>query len=598
IVVVGGGLTAIDTATESLAYYPVQVEKFFARYEALVAQRSAGEVRNEWNEEETEAAEEFLMHAEAIRAERAAAAAEGREPRILELLQSWGGSTIAYRKRMIDSPSYTLNHEEVEKALEEGIRFAENLTPLRVEVDDFGRARSLVVKTETGEEELPARTILIAAGTQPNTVLAREDPGHVTLDGRYFRAIDAEGKPVTPERSAKPDVARVLMYRDDDGRYMSFFGDLHPSFFGNVVKAMGSAKRGYPVVSRVLQERAGHDAGENARFVETLNMEWRARVHHVERLTPKIVEVVVHAPLAARQFRPGQFYRLQNFESLAAKGDGTTLAMEGLALTGAWVDREQGLVSTIVLEMGGSSDLCAVLKPGEPVILMGPTGTPTETPPGETAILVGGGLGNAVLFSIGAALREAGSRVLYFAGYKKIADRYKVAEIEAAADEVVWCCDEAPGFAPSRPTDKTYVGNIVEAMAAHASGALGENSVKMADADRVIAIGSDGMMAAVARARHGILKPYLRDSHVAIGSINSPMQCMMKEICAQCLQPQVDPATGKTRYVFSCFNQDQPLDAVDFPGLRQRLTQNSLQEKITAQWVDRALVGHGLRSPH
>ncbi|HET7402703.1 MAG TPA: pyridine nucleotide-disulfide oxidoreductase [Usitatibacter sp.] len=598
IVVVGGGLTAIDTATESLAYYPVQVEKFLARYEALVAQRSAGEVRNEWNEEETEAAEEFLMHAEAIRAERAAALAEGREARILELLQSWGGSTIAYRKRLIDSPSYTLNHEEVEKALEEGIRFAENLTPLRVEVDDFGRARALVVKTGTGEEELAARTILIAAGTQPNTVLAREDPAHVTLDGRYFRAIDAEGAPVTPERSAKPEAARVLMYRDDEGRYMSFFGDLHPSFFGNVVKAMGSAKRGYPVVSRVLQERAGHDAAENARFVETLNTEWRARVHRVERLTPKIVEVVVHAPLAARQFRPGQFYRLQNFESLAAKAEGTTLAMEGLALTGAWVDREHGLVSTIVLEMGGSSDLCAVLEPGEPVILMGPTGTPTETPPGETAVLVGGGLGNAVLFSIGAALREAGSRVLYFAGYKKLADRYKVAEIEAAADEVVWCCDEAPGFTPSRPADKTYVGNIVEAMAAHASGALGAITVPMADADRVIAIGSDGMMAAVARARHGILKPYLRDSHVGIGSINSPMQCMMKEICAQCLQPQVDPGTGKTRYVFSCFNQDQPLDAVDFPGLRQRLTQNSLQEKITAQWVDRALVRRGLRSPH
>src|SRR5204863_4894513 len=35
VIVVGGGLTAIDTATESLAYYPVQVEKFLARYEAL-----------------------------------------------------------------------------------------------------------------------------------------------------------------------------------------------------------------------------------------------------------------------------------------------------------------------------------------------------------------------------------------------------------------------------------------------------------------------------------------------------------------------------------------------------------------------------------
>jgi hypothetical protein len=73
------------------------------------------------------------------------------------------------------------------------------------------------------------------------------------------------------------------------------------------------------------------------------------------------------------------------------------------------------------------------------------------------------------------------------------------------------------------------------------------------------------------------------------------MQCMMKEICAQCLQPHVDPATGKTTYVFSCFNQDQPLDVVDFPALRERLGQNALQEKITAQWVDRGLRSVGLR---
>ncbi|HET7549354.1 MAG TPA: FAD-dependent oxidoreductase, partial [Usitatibacter sp.] len=543
IVVVGGGLTAIDTATESLAYYPVQVEKFLARYETLAAERGAEAVRAAWSEEEAAIAEEFLTHALALRGERERAAAEGREPRILELLQSWGGSTIAYRKRLIDSPSYTLNHEEVEKALEEGIRFAENLTPLRVEVDAFGHACALVVRAELDrggeriarEVALPARTLLIAAGTQPNTVLAREDPSHFVLDGRYFQAVDEAGDPVKPERTPKPEEPRVLLSREADGRFVSFFGDLHPSFYGNVVKAMASAKRGFGVVSRVLARREARPAEETRHFLAALDSELRATVERVERLTPTIVEVVVRAPLAARAFHPGQFYRLQNFESLAAHPQGTTLAMEGLALTGAWVDRERGLVSTIVLEMGGSSDLCALLKPGEPVVLMGPTGTATETPGDETVVLVGGGLGNAVLFSIGAALRAAGSRALYFAGYKKRIDRYKVAEIEAAADEVVWCCDEAPGFAPSRPEDKAFVGNIVEAMAAHASGALGPSAVTMRDADRLVAIGSDGMMAAVARARHTVLAPYLGKAHVAIGSINSPMQCMMKEICAQCL---------------------------------------------------------------
>ena len=63
---------------------------------------------------------------------------------------------------------------------------------------------------------------------------------------------------------------------------------------------------------------------------------------------------------------------------------------------------------------------------------------------------------------------------MYFAGYKKIIDRYKVEEIEAAADVVIWCCDEAPGFTPDRVQDRSFVGNIVQAMVAYASGELGE----------------------------------------------------------------------------------------------------------------------------
>jgi NAD(P)H-flavin reductase len=332
----------------------------------------------------------------------------------------------------------------------------------------------------------------------------------------------------------------------------------------------------------------------DAAFFGRFDRDFRATIEHVERLTPTIVEVVVRAPAAARAFQPGQFYRLQNFESLAPSAQGTRLVMEGLALTGAWVDRERGLVSTIVLEMGGSSDLCAMLRPGDPVVLMGPTGAPTHIEPGEKVVLAGGGLGNAVLFSIGQAFRAAGSKVLYFAGYKKMIDRYKVADIEAAADVVVWCCDEGPGFAPTRPQDRSFVGNIVEAMRAYASGGLGEAALPFAGADRIIAIGSDRMMAAVAAARHGVLAPFMKAGHQAVGSINSPMQCMMKEICAQCLQPHVDPATGKRSYVFSCFNQDQPLDLVDFKGLDARLRQNSVQEKLTAQWIARV---RGAESP-
>src|SRR5262249_8049315 len=160
------------------AYYPLQVEKFLARHEVLVQERGETAVFAAMNEEEREIAREFIAHAQAIRDERAAAAREGRAPDIARLVNSWGGGTIAYLRRLIDPPSSTLNHEEVHKALEEDIRSAEGLSPVAVEVDANGHACALKVAGEQNgsriEATLPARTVLVAAGTQPNTVLARE----------------------------------------------------------------------------------------------------------------------------------------------------------------------------------------------------------------------------------------------------------------------------------------------------------------------------------------------------------------------------------------------------------------------------------------
>src|SRR5438874_1010097 len=160
VVVIGGGLTAIDTATESLAYYVVQVEKFLARYEGLAKAIGEAAIRANWDDQEREIAEEFLAHARAIRGERQEAAREQRAPRIAEMLQHWGGVTIAYRRRLIDSPSYTLNHEEVEKALEEGIVFAEGLTPARVETDNYGAVRGIRLQHSSGTQHwFPAHTV-------------------------------------------------------------------------------------------------------------------------------------------------------------------------------------------------------------------------------------------------------------------------------------------------------------------------------------------------------------------------------------------------------------------------------------------------------
>jgi NADPH-dependent glutamate synthase beta subunit-like oxidoreductase/NAD(P)H-flavin reductase len=599
-VVIGGGLTAIDAATELLAYYPVQVEKILERHEILCESGGEELVFSVLDPEERHVYAEALEHGRAVRDERARAAAAGEAPDFARLVEGWGGVTIAYRKTLNDSPAYRLNHEEVIKALEEGIAFAEGLSPLEAVPDAHGAVQAVKFSARSGGEvTLPARTVCVAAGTSPNVTVEKEAPGSFELDpeNASFRSFRMEAGKLVPAdvtHDLTGAVGFFTSHSSPDGKLVSFFGDNHPVYAGSVVKAMASAKDGCPHIAALFAERLARADGSAQpaweRLSAQLHEDLDARVHEVKRLTPTIVEAVIRAPAAARGFKPGQFYRLQDFESLAPSVAGTRLQMEGLALTGAWVDRDRGLLSLIVLEMGSSSRLVAALQPGTPVVVMGPTGAPSTIPRGEDVVLCGGGLGNAVLFSISRALRENGCRVVYFAGYKHAQDVFKRDEIEEATDVVVWSVDQgSKPPQPRRPQDRAFSGNMVEAMVAYATGALGEPPVPFTNVRRIIAIGSDRMMAAVARARHGELKPLLPLDHVGIASINSPMQCMMKEICAQCLCKHRDPETGKESFVFSCFDQDQPMDAMDWEHLRMRLRGNSLQEKLSALWLDHLL---------
>jgi NAD(P)H-flavin reductase len=591
-----------------LAYYPLQVEKTLQQYDVLAAEIGEALVRSVFDTEELELLDEYLAHGRAIRTERARAEAAREAPNFVPLVRAWGGVTVAYRKRMVDSPAYRLNHEEVIKALEEGIAFAENLNPIEAVPDGRGAVKEMVFKRDGHEawegrdatETLPARTVLVAAGTTPNIAYEKEISGTFQLDAnkKFFQphAVSRDGD---GRLHLSPDAHGFFTSYDADGRFVSCYGDNHPRYAGNVVKAMASAKDGFPHIVRLFAaELSSLDAPTQeardrawAALVQRLDADFKAHVEDVVRLTPTIVEVVLKAPAAARHFRPGQFYRLQNYESIAPRAKGVPLLMEGIALTGAWVDREQGLLSLIALELGVSSRLVAYLKNGEPVVVMGPTGAPSEIPQRRNVLLLGGGLGNAVLFSIAKGMREAGNNVVYFAGYGKGEDLFKREAIEAATDQVIWSTDAGAAIEPSRPQDAHFRGNIVQAMLAYQRGELAECVVPLSAVDRIIAVGSDRMMAAVKAARRGVLEPYLKKDHIGIASINSPMQCMMKEVCAQCLQKHIHPVTEQETIVFSCFNQDQEMDRVDFVNLAARLRQNTVQEKLSNLWLNHLLNG-------
>ncbi|MHB8535250.1 MAG: FAD-dependent oxidoreductase [Sulfuricaulis sp.] len=609
-VVIGGGLTGVDTATEVQAYYIVQVEKMLERYEVLVAARGEAAVRAGLDAASLRILDEFLTHGRAVRAERARAKDARRAPDLQKLIRQWGGVTIAYRKGMNQSPAYTRNHEEIIKAFEEGIYYAEGLDPKEARVDRDGQVEALVAKRlrpdadgrwkESGEDVvIPARAILVATGARPNVAYEFEHKGHFHKErGHYQTHHDVNGKlePVPVAAHCKmDDFGPFTSYGVDEHR-VSFLGDTHPVFHGSVVKAVASGQRIYPRIVAALGARVNvqGDHREYREFHARMEELLAARVESIKRLTPSVVEITVRAPMAARRFRAGQFFRLQNFETASPLVDGTRLQTEALAMSGARVDKTRGTVTLIVIERGASSRLVAMLKPGDPVVLMGPTGVRTTIPDGgETILFVGGRHGAAHVQSTGKALREKGNRVLFVGCFDNAREVFCQNEIEAAADAVLWITANGAPVAPRRPQDRAVTAPVAQALAQYAAGRLGAAPIRLEDVTRMQIVGSSRFVRLLRDARAGELAPYLVKKPPAVASINTPMQCCLKGVCSQCLQWQIDPHTGRrSKAVFSCSWQDQPLDIVDLDNLDERLAQNRVQEHLTDLWLDHLFEQH------
>lgn len=618
-VVVGGGLSAIDTATEVQAYYIRQVEKLLARYEKL---QDAAFWKELEDEGERMVLAEFLAHGRQVRAERVQAAARGEAPDFSPLLHRWGGVTVAYRRGMNESPAYLRNHEEIDKALEEGIFYAEGLEPLEARLDTRGHVSALVCRRRIKNEqdawvdgetqvELPARAVFIAAGTSPNTVYNREHPGSFEMSGKYFatyRFGDAPEQwvPAATAGHVKAQDTGFFTSYSRNGKQVSVYGDNHPLFQGSVVKAMASAKRGAREIIRLYQDRlnAHSDLMDDARtnweqMVLRLDAALLPRIAHIERLSDRLTRLTVRAPQAAKNWVPGQIYRLQNYHAQAVRIGDTLLQMEGMAIDGVDVDKTVGEIKLLVNMVGTSSRIAAGLKIGEPIVLMGPTGTGLPMPENSVVTVMGGHSAVTSAIDGSAAWRAAGNKVVFIGHFRDVARARPVQSImEIISDQAIWVFDEGPGLTCSRPQDRCFVHGV-DAYLQDCELSPGTHGEWLSQTDTLIVSDAPQAMDCVAAALQGALKPFLKPNLSAVAAVNSPMQCMMKEVCAQCLCRHHDPDTkAPAGAVFSCFNHHQPLFRVDFGNLQARQGQNSVQEKVGNQWLsflmDRACVPNGL----
>lgn len=509
VAVIGGGLTAVDAAVEALNYYPVQVEKFLQRYEILQQTMTNQQITAAWSPEDKLVAKEFIADAKLLRRQKTPAG-------VKKILAKLGGVTIYYRGKLQDSPAYQLSPDEIMYAAARGVNFAENMSPVKINTDKHGYAASI----DFGSCVRRAKTGLIAIGTTHGCC--------VTL-------------PV-------------------NNLAISYFGDCNPLFSGSVVKAIASSKNGYRLISQQLNAAWPAVTSHAAAWFKKLDDLLLSRISQVNILSSQITELVIHSPLAAKNFQPGQFFRLQNYSGQVEQ------LIEPLALTGASADPDRGLVQLVIINNGLSSQLLAALEPGQLVALMGPAGRPAVFPaPNSRVMLIGGGIGNVGLPLLAKALKNNGNNVSYFAGYKKASERFCQLEIESSTDLAVWCCEENI-LTKNRQTDISLKNNLIAGLKKHALQTA---------PDYVICAGSSQMMAEIKRLKNQLFG----QACILICNLNSPMQCMMG-VCGQCLQ-KVNDHRG---YIFTCRQPGQRAEMVDFDNLASRLEQNSVQEKILSMF--------------
>jgi NADPH-dependent glutamate synthase beta subunit-like oxidoreductase/NAD(P)H-flavin reductase len=624
--VIGAGLTAVDAATETLAYYALQVERFAKRHQELLrneslmsvgASQQSNHISNYLDRlvpTDRVKAEKFIAHGEILQEERRLAAQEGRRPNLLQHLQAWGGVTLIYRRALQESPAYRLNHEELQKGMEEGIHFLECTEVLEVVSDEMGELAGLRLQSARAGSKayiLPAKSALLALGAERNDFL------------KLKQDLTTTQSSLNPSESLH--LAEGFGIKGHRG--LSILGDMHPNYAGSVVKAMASAARASTLIDRLLMEDSANalsnvtspaviirstvtsplaistnpptshptqDTPTSAdlskvtesfeAFSARVGQEWRAQIADRTQFRKGILELGLRAPAATKNFQPGQFFKLQNFEAHQVRKNTASNAAEPLAMTGASADPRSGRISTIILQDGASSSLTSDWSLGQEVVLMGPCGTPSEIPSHKKVLLLGGGLGNAVLFSIGQACRAQGCEVFYVAAYRSIDDLFHQAAIEAAADRVLWCFESfSEGLPECRSQDQVLQGTIL----------CGLDQLKsyqiLSTIEHLLVIGSQPMMAAVALACRTGLASALHPQLKAFASVNAPMQCMMKGICGQCLQAVSDPATGQKKYIFACEAQDQSLLDIDFDQLKARLAQNRVLEVQHSAWQKLAL---------
>ena len=267
-VVIGGGLTAIDTATEMQAYYVVQVEKALDRYDRLwcenrrgsdLGQAGRGRTRDRRDVAEARSGHSRGALCRGRRWTRAGLQSPGpglgrrhhrriaSACRIRPRIASTTKKSSSRSKRAFALPNASTRWSAFRMPTVRWPRCAANIRCSKDgrwkssgEFVTLPAARRDDRRRHASQHHLRSRTSGHVPARRSRRVLSRLQAPEQT-DGT---------KQLVP--AGRSEIGFFTSY-EKQGRYVTFFGDNHPHYAGNVVKAMASAKDGHPEIAACLR---------------------------------------------------------------------------------------------------------------------------------------------------------------------------------------------------------------------------------------------------------------------------------------------------------------------------------------------------------
>ena len=149
-------------------------------------------------------------------------------------------------------------------------------------------------------------------------------------------------------------------------------------------------------------------------------------------LAPKVRRLEVDAPRVAARHQPGHFVIVRAYSG-----------GERIPLTIADSDKKRGTITLVIQVIGATTErLCALVEGDALTDVVGPLGKATEIENFGNVVLVGGGVGTAVIYPQAAALKAKGNRVTAVMGGRSKPYVILEDELKAHCDAVYPCTDD------------------------------------------------------------------------------------------------------------------------------------------------------------